>query len=72
MEKRVTVNFDETNMIVHFLDTNTTVYVPLIKYWRLEKASDSERQNYIIYPDGIHWPDIDEDVSLNVILHGVC
>ncbi len=37
---------------------------------RLSKASDSERNNFQISPSGygIHWPLIDEDLSLNGLL----
>jgi hypothetical protein len=37
---------------------------------KLLKASKEERNNYIISPSnyGIHWPMIDEDISLNILL----
>lgn len=37
---------------------------------KLLKASEEERNNYIISPSnyGIHWPMIDEDISLNSLL----
>ncbi|HZV70865.1 MAG TPA: DUF2442 domain-containing protein [Saprospiraceae bacterium] len=37
---------------------------------RLSNASDSERNNFQISPSGygIHWPLIDEDLSLNGLL----
>jgi len=37
---------------------------------KLLKASEEERNNYIISPSnyGIHWPMIDEDISLNILL----
>ena len=37
---------------------------------KLLKASEEERSNYIISPSnyGIHWPMIDEDISLNILL----
>jgi len=37
---------------------------------KLLKASEEERNNYIISPAnyGIHWPMIDEDISLNILL----
>jgi hypothetical protein len=37
---------------------------------KLLKASEEERSNYIISPSnyGIHWPMIDEDISLSFLL----
>lgn len=36
----------------------------------LDKASDSDRRNYMISPSGygIHWPSIDEDLSIDGLL----
>jgi hypothetical protein len=35
----------------------------LLWYRRLQHASDVQRNNYRISHSGIHWPDIDEDIS---------
>jgi hypothetical protein len=37
---------------------------------KLASASDTDRNTYIISPSGygIHWPTIDEDISINGIL----
>ena len=37
---------------------------------RLSNASESDRNNFIISPSGygIHWPTLDEDISLNGLL----
>jgi hypothetical protein len=43
---------------------------PLWWYPRLQKASDSERNHVELMPMGIHWPDIDEDISVASILRG--
>ena len=37
---------------------------------RLQKASDSDRNHVELMPMGIHWPDIDEDISVASILRG--
>ncbi|MFZ2655986.1 MAG: DUF2442 domain-containing protein [Victivallales bacterium] len=36
----------------------------------LSKASVAQRRNYVISPSGygIHWPDIDEDLSIDALL----
>jgi hypothetical protein len=37
---------------------------------RLLQANDEERNNYVISPSGygIHWPTLDEDVSVHALL----
>ncbi|MFH1037707.1 MAG: DUF2442 domain-containing protein [PVC group bacterium] len=37
---------------------------------RLANASDDQRRNFVVSPSGygIHWPDIDEDLSIDGIL----
>lgn len=34
-------------------------------YSRLLKASPSERERYVVSHFGLHWPDIDEDLSFS-------
>jgi len=38
-------------------------YMPLSWFPRLKNASNQERQNYSFSPFGIHWQDLDEDLS---------
>lgn len=48
-----------------------TVVCPLIEVSpRLFHASDAVRENFIISPSGygIHWPDCDEDLSIDAML----
>jgi hypothetical protein len=49
-----------------------TVSVPLAWYPRLLHGSPAERANhrFIGEGEGIHWPDLDEDVSVENILAG--
>jgi hypothetical protein len=44
---------------------------PLEFYPRLLYSSDKERNNWIItgLGEGIHWPDIDEDISLTNLIN---
>ncbi len=39
-------------------------------YPRLATASDAQRHQYVLSPVGIHWPDIDEDLSYKGFLRG--
>lgn len=55
------------------LDDGRQVSVPLVWYPRLLHGSPAERQNYEFIGDGegIHWPDLDEDISVEGILAGI-
>ncbi len=61
----------EESLIVD-LDDGRTVSVPLAWYPRLLYARVEERDNwrFVGKGEGIHWPDIDEDISVEGILHG--
>lgn len=65
------VHFTEDTMSVDLLDGRTIV-VPLAWYPRLLDASSEQRRNWKISGAGfgIHWPDIDEDLSTEGLLRG--
>jgi hypothetical protein len=49
-----------------------TISVPLAWYPRLLHASEEQRGNWVIAGGGfgIHWPDLDEDLSTNGLMRG--
>jgi Protein of unknown function (DUF2442) len=49
------------------------ISVPLAWSWRLSEATPRQRANYRIIGDGhgVHWPDIDEDISAEGMLYGI-
>ena len=49
------------------------VSVPLAWSWRLSDANPNQRNNFEIIGDGqgVHWPDIDEDLSVEGMFNGV-
>jgi hypothetical protein len=49
-----------------------TISVPLVWSWRLAGATPAQRNNYEIIGSGqgVHWPDIDEDISAIGMLTG--
>ena len=49
-----------------------TISVPLAWFPRLTHASQEERSNWrlIGQGEGIHWPDLDEDISVRSLLAG--
>lgn len=50
-----------------------TVSVPLAWSWRLSGATAAQRSRFEIIGngEGIHWPDIDEDISARGMLDGI-
>jgi hypothetical protein len=65
------VEFTSDELIVSLVD-GRRISVPLIWYPRLAAADDKQRANWELLGDGqgIHWPDIDEDLSVSGILRG--
>ena len=49
-----------------------TIVVPLAWFPRLAHGTPSERANYRLIGggEGIHWPDLDEDISVESLLAG--
>jgi hypothetical protein len=66
------VEFDDVTMRVTFTDGRVLV-VPLHWLPILRNATPDERANYQICGDGVslHWPDIDEDLSIAGLMAGV-
>jgi hypothetical protein len=63
------VEFTASELVVTLAD-GRRIATPLDWYPRLQKASSAERMNYEIMPMGIHWPAIDEDLSIAGMLQG--
>ena len=70
-EKVKHVRFTDDELIVDLLD-GRTISVPLAWYPRLLHANPEQRENWEISGGGfgIHWPDIDEDLSTEGLLRG--
>ena len=67
----LTVEVTDDLIIVHLAD-GRTISVPLAWSWRLSNATPAQRQHFEIIGDGygVHWPDIDEDISAFGMLTG--
>ena len=65
------VRFTDDDLIVVLVD-GRTVSVPLVWFPRLTGATREQRGNYQLLGDGegIHWPDIDADISVEGLLRG--
>lgn len=58
--------------ITAYLVDGRTVSVPLAWSWRLSEATPAQRDHWELIGDGIgiHWPEIDEDISIEGMLYG--
>ena len=68
--QEVRVNEDE--IIAHLVD-GRVISVPLAWSWRLSDATPAQRANFRLIGtgQGVQWPEIDEDISVEGMLHGV-
>ncbi len=62
---------DDRNITATLAD-GRIISVPLGWSWRLEDATPQQRMNFEIIGkgEGVHWPDIDEDISAQGMLTG--
>ena len=65
------VTVSEDSLTVDLVD-GRTIIVPLVWYPRLWHGTHEERGHFEILGDGtlIHWPDLDEDLSISGLLAG--
>ncbi len=65
------VRFEDDYLVVTLSD-GRAISIPLHWYPRLQHSTTEERSSWEIGPDGsgIHWPDIDEDISVHALLAG--
>jgi hypothetical protein len=63
------INVTEDTIIAQLID-GRTISVPLAWSWRLSEATTKQRANWKIIGDGqgVHWPDIDEDISVTTLM----
>jgi Protein of unknown function (DUF2442) len=67
----LTVEVTDDLIVAHLAD-GRTISVPLAWSWRLSNATPAQRQHFEIIGtgQGVHWPDIDEDLSAIGMLTG--
>lgn len=61
----------ESEITAYLIDWRS-VSVPLAWSWRLSEATPDQRNHWEIIGDGIgiHWPEVDEDISIEGMLYG--
>jgi hypothetical protein len=63
------ISFDREYLVIKINDQEYRFRINTISE-KLAKADDKERNDYIVSPSGygIHWPTLDEDLSINGLL----
>ena len=66
------VRVTEDEIIARLAD-GRVISVPLAWSWRLSEATPEQRAHFRLIGSGqgVHWPDVDEDISVEGMLHGV-
>jgi len=59
--------------IIAQLSDGRTISVPIAWSWRLSEATEKQRNNFEIIGNGqgVHWADLDEDISAWGMLYGI-
>ncbi len=70
--KASAVHFDGDHIVVDLRD-GRRIATPIAWYPRLRRATEAQRNNWVIDGAawGIHWPDVDEDLSVEGMLRGI-
>ena len=60
----------DENYLTAKISDGRTVSIPTAWFPKLRKASKGQLQNFELSPSnyGIHWPDIDEDISIKAFM----
>ena len=68
----VEIQVTDDSIIAQLAD-GRSISVPLVWSWRLSDATPEERNNLEIIGNGmgVHWPEIDEDISATGMLCGI-
>jgi hypothetical protein len=73
VESRIgNVEVTDEAIVAHLVD-GRVISVPLAWSWRLSDATPAQRANWQLIGDGhgVHWPDVDEDISAEGMLSGI-
>jgi Protein of unknown function (DUF2442) len=67
--RATSVRFDDDQMWVE-LDDGRTLGIPLAWYPRLLHGTPEQRNQVSISPSGLHWEELDEDISIAGLIAG--
>lgn len=69
IDKAVRASFSDGRIVIR-MESDVEIRFPVDRNPRLAKGSASQLNNMKISPFGIHWPDLDEDLSFRGLLEG--
>lgn len=61
--------FENSSLFVE-LEDGRTIGAPVVWFPLLAKATPEQLEDFEISPGGIHWPQLDEDISIDGLLAG--
>ena len=66
------VAVSDEQITFHLFD-GRVISAPLAWSWRLCDATTAQRSHFQIigHGHGVHWPEVDEDISVEGMLHGI-
>ena len=66
------IRITDDEIIAHLAD-GRVISIPLAWSWRLSEATPQQRANWRLIGSGqgVHWPDVDEDLSAEGLLQGI-
>lgn len=66
------IQFSDAELIVTLLD-GRVIHIPIAWYPSLANATEKQRTNWELLGEaaGIHWPELDEDLSVEGLLKGI-
>ena len=66
------VRVTQDEIVAHLAD-GRVISVPLAWSWRLSEATPKQRGHFRLIGSGqgVHWPELDEDISIEGMLHGI-
>jgi len=61
------------DLIIAELEDGRIISVPIAWSWRLSEATPEQRNTFEVLGngEGVHWPEIDEDISVRGMMFGV-
>ena len=69
VEAKKEAYFKEGKIVIR-IGTDVEISFPVAKNPRLSKGTEKELSNIEISPFGLHWPDLDEDLSFEGLRKG--
>lgn len=69
VDSAIIATYENGHIIVQ-MDSGVEIKFPVIKNKRLACGTNQQLNNIEISPYGLHWPDLDEDLSFRGLLEG--